>query len=428
MNAQAARELLGRGEFRFLWIGVVASQIGDWMQITAQGWLVLDMTRSPMTLALVTASGIIPQLIFVLIGGLAADRYNKKQLMRGLVAAQLLVSAVLTVLVTAQRVDALTLGIFSFALGICAALWQPLYLSFIPNLVPPERLSNAMGMSLAGLYTARTLGPILAGLSIAVLGTRNTYIFNTLSFLVPLAVLSFIRTDATAVERKQGVLADLAEGSRLVLRDPVLLPLWVLGLGVSLLVSPAFVLLPVFAKEILKGGAAELGVLMGAAGFGQLLGALWATIASGAEDKRYGQRQILGYIAIGFLLVVFAVSESLPVSVILLGTFNLLYGVLSPRVNTIIHLRVRSALRGRVQGIFLFIFGLVPVGQVGIGRLAESWGAQVAVLLPSLLFTLLAGTVLIFAPQLRRVGVKKGQLSTNSGEHSNIATYSQEES
>lgn len=406
-QTKVIRELLGVRDFRLIWLGVLFSQIGDWMQITTQGWLVVDMTSSALAVTIVTASGIMPQLIFVLVGGVVADQYNKKSIMRILVIAQLVISTLLTVLIINGLTSIFILSLLSFALGICAALWQPIYLSFIPELVPKKLMGTAMGMSLASLYSARTFGPLLASMSIALFGIRNTYIFNTISFLMPLIVLYLIRTDGASVKSKRGVLVDLVEGGRVIAKDKVLLPLWLLSVGLSLGILPVFALLPVFTKDILKTGATGLGVLMGIGGVGQLLGAISISILGQTHSSHYGRKQILGYIVIGCLVCIFSVSQTILISSIAFGFFNFLHGLLSPRVNTIVQLYVMPSLRGRVQSLFLFTFGLVPIGQVALGYMADLLNPQTAIFISSFTFMVTSSLMLMLAPQLSNFELQK---------------------
>lgn len=409
---RASTELLTNKNFALLWVCMVISQVGDYLQITTQGWLVLEMSNSAFAVSVIAASGTIPQLLFVIIGGIAADRYPKKQFLKALAIAQLLISASLSILVILNWANVLTIFVFTFLLGTCAALWQPVYLSCIPQMVPQKRLANAMGLSLTGLYTARTLGPIIAGLSISVLGMRNTYMFNTVSFIFPLVALLLIKLPDICSKKDSSTAESSGANILLVVKDFVLFPLWLLNLSISLLILPVFALLPIFARDVLHVDATGLGLLMGACGIGQLLGAMATTLTGGINSSRYGLYQIIGYLAIGLQLVFFSLSTRLTFSIILLMTFNFLHGLLSPRVNTIVQLYAPPLLRGRIQSLFLFVFGLVPVGQIIIGWIANLINPQYATLLFSSGFTILTLSILIFASKFRGIALKEGQILT----------------
>ncbi|HQV68890.1 MAG TPA: MFS transporter [Thermoflexales bacterium] len=409
---RAITELLTNKNFALFWVCMLISQVGDYLQITTQGWLALEMSNSAFAVSLVAASGTIPQLLFVIIGGIAADRYPKKLFLKALAITQLLISAALSVLVIFNWANVLTVFVFTFLLGTCAALWQPVYLSCIPQMVPQKRLANAMGLSLTGLYTARALGPIIAGLSISALGMRNTYLFNTVSFIFPLVALLLIELPDIRSNKQSSTVKPSDATILLVVKDFVLFPLWVLNLSISLLILPVFALLPIFARDVLHVGATGLGLLMGACGIGQLLGAMATTLTGGMNSSRYGLYQIMGYIVLGLQLVFFSLSTWLTFSIIALMIFNFLHGLLSPRVNAIVQLYAPPLSRGKIQSLFLFVFGLVPVGQILIGWIANLINPQRATLLFSSGFTLLTLSILIFAPRFRSIALKEGQILT----------------
>jgi MFS family permease len=404
------KEVLASRNFAPLWACVLISQVGDWLQITAQSWLVLEITNSAFAVSAAAASGTISQLLFVILGGVAADRYQKKRILKSLAIAQLLISTIYSILVVLRLVNVLTILLFTFLLGTCAALWQPVYLAYIPQLVPQKRLGNAMGLSLTGLYTARTFGPILAGLSISILGVRNTYILNSISFLFPLIVLLLIKLPEIYPDKQVATPVQMRVSNLQLVRDPILFPLWFLNLGISLLILPVFALLPVFARDVLRVDATGLGILMGACGIGQLLGAIMTTLLGGVKNPHYGLYQILGYVVIGLQVVFFSLSTSLSTSMMFLMVFNFLHGLLSPRVNTIVQLYVPTSLRGTIQSLFLFVFGLVPIGQILLGGLASLISPQIATLFFSGSFTILAVFTLATARKLRSIAFKKGTM------------------
>src|SRR5688572_27132680 len=169
------------------------------MQITAQGWLVVSITDSPTALMVVTASGLLPQLLFVLVGGAAADRFSKVSVLWGLSLAQLAISAVVTLVVVTGNAQVWNLALLAFLLGSCAALWQPVVLSLVPQLVPATAIASAMSLSLTALYVARSLGPVLGGVAIATIGIGGAYFVNTLTFLAPVIAIYRLRATAAAV-------------------------------------------------------------------------------------------------------------------------------------------------------------------------------------------------------------------------------------
>lgn len=393
-------ELLRHAEFRYLWIAVVVSQIGDWMQLTAQGWYVLEIGGNAAAVTTIAAAGILPQLLLNVAGGIAADRVPKRRLMRMIAAAQLIVSGTMAGLISFGALNVVGLVFFAFLLGSFAALWQPVYLSFIPEVVPEERLENAMGMSLSALYTARTLGPALAGLLIAVVGTEFTFVLNSLTFLAPVIALAAIETAGVPPARRSSPLKTLRASVRSVRKDGVLASLWSASIALSLFALPCLALIPVFAKEVFESGPLGLGVLMAASGAGQLAGAVALSFGITDQVRRSGLLQILGYVGMGVFLIGLALSPNTATAVVMLLGFNFLHGLLSPRVNAIVQRRI-TVERGTAQALFLLVFGMVPVGQILLGAIAASIGTAQATLWFGLAFTLSTLIVLISARSLR---------------------------
>lgn len=393
-------ELLKQREFRLLWIAVTISQIGDWMQITAQGWLALELGGSAVAVTTVTAAGILPQLLLNLLGGIAADHIPKRTLMRIIALAQLSISGILTFLVVTNIINVTGLILFTFLLGCVAAMWQPVYLTFIPEVVPSNRLENAMGLSLSALYTARTVGPALAGVLIATLGTEVAYLLNSLTFVAPIITLLFIRTAGVPLKRRASPLQTLGGSVRTVLRDDVLRPLWAATAALSLLALPCLALIPVFAQDVFETGAVGLGVLMTGSGLGQLLGAILLSVGLLNGIRSSGLFQMIGYAIMGLLLICFALSQQAAIAFLMLLGFNLFHGLLSPRVNAMVQRRI-AAERGTAQSLFLLVFGLVPLGQIALGWLTERVGPVIATSWFALGFTTIALLLLSSASTLR---------------------------
>lgn len=390
-------------EFRRLWAGVLVTQLGDWLQLTALGWYVVEIGGTAAQVTGVAAAGIFPQLLFTLLGGVAADRWPKRHVLTAIVYAQFGVAIAFASLVAAGALNPAGLALFAFVLGSFTAIWQPVYLAYISDLVPPEGVQSAMGLSMSAVYTARTVGPALAGVLIATVGTVPAFYVNALTFLAPLIALHTIQTLGAPLAKKRGALSLLAGGVNAVVRDPVLLPLWMLTAGLSLLALPIFALLPIFVQDVFKQGALTFGGLLTAAGLGQLLGATTLALATSTPQslRRTGLHQLLGYLGMGLALLAFSQSNSAPVATVALFLFSFVHGLLSPKVNAIVHSRALEE-RGTAQALFLLVFGFVPLGQLLYGWAAVRFGPVLATTAASLGFTLLALVALLLAPALRR--------------------------
>lgn len=358
-------------EFRRLWLGVVVTQLGDWLYLAALGWYVVEQGGNAAEVTGVAAAGVLPQLLFTLAGGVAADRWAKRRVLLAVVATQFVLAVVFALLVAFGLLGIWGLSLFAFLLGSATAIWQPIYLAFISDLVPADKLEGAMGLSMGALYTARAVGPALGGVLIAAAGTEITFFVNAATFLAPAAALWFIRTRGAPTAASKGVMSLLRAGARAVVRDSVLAPLWAITAAISLLALPVFALMPVFATEVFDAGALTLGTLLSAAGFGQLAGA--GMLALGryglSRIRRSGLLQLVGCMVMGVLMAAFGLADSAGLGSVLLFGFNFAYGFLAPRVNAIVVSRA-GAERGTAQALFLLVFGLVPLGQVALGWVA----------------------------------------------------------
>ena len=405
----ALGEVLANRDFRRLWSGVVTSQIGDWLHLTALGWYVLELGGDAASVANIMAAGLLPQLLLTLIGGVAADRWPKRHVLLAIGAAQLVASAAFAGLVIAGSLDVTGLTVFAFLLGCLAALWQPVYLSYIPELVPSNRLETAMGLSLSALYTARTVGPALAGVLIVLIGTQPIFLLNAASFLAPVYVLLRMTRDGKPPERRDSPLRHLRQGFIGLREDPVLLGLWLSAAALSLLALPFLALVPVYAQDVLLRGAGALGLLMSAIGVGQLVGAALISLGFVESVKRSGLFQLTGYLLMGMLLTLFARAPKVASAAALLFGFNLVHGLLSPRVNAIVQRRMGARDRGTGQALFLLVFGLVPVGQVTLGALAVRIGVVPATTAFGVVFTLVIALLIAVAGPLRRYEAPRSQ-------------------
>ncbi len=394
------RQLLGVREFRNLWVGVVVSVIGDWLYLTALAWYVLERGGNAAEVSAVTAAGLLPQLLLTLAGGIAADRWPKRIMLRAIAVMQLIVSGGFATLVALNALSVPGLAAFAFLLGCLGTLWQPVYLSFLPDLVPTEHLDNAMGLSMSAIYTGRTVGPALAGVLIGLVGTQTMFVVNSLSFLAPTIALATIGVLGAPETRKKSPLNTLRESLKTVASDGILRPLWLGTAAMSLLALPCLVLTPVYAQEVFSSGAASLGALMAATGLGQVLGAVFASAGPISAYGRTGLLQLAGYSAMGLFLAVFAVSPSVASAFASLLVFGLLHGFLSPRVYAIVQRRSGEG-RGTAQSLFLVVFGLVPIGQIVLGWLAIRVGVVPATTSFALTFLTVAILLLTGARALR---------------------------
>lgn len=368
--------------FRRFWWGNLISLTGSWVQITAQSWLVYELTGSAFMLGSVTFANTIPTMLLALFGGAVADRSEKRHLLLTTQGVFMVVSAALAALTLTGRIEVWHVLALSVISGIAGALDMPARQSLIPHLVARDDLMNAIALNSAGFNGSRILGPAVAGLIIQQLGGQSgagwSFALNTVSYLAVLGALATLRVDSRPANgERQPVLSEVREGVAFAWQHPALRLLLVLLAVVGIFGLSFHVLLPVFARDVLHVSAGGYGMLLTANGIGATLGALVLATARPARPVAF----ILGSLA-GFavLLAAFAGSIVFGLSLALMvGVGGTMIAYMSA-TNTTIQSIVPDALRGRVMSLYILaFFGVAPLGGLLMGSLASAFGAQAAV-------------------------------------------------
>lgn len=366
---------LAHRNYRLFFFGQLVSLTGTWMQSVAQSWLAYRLTGSAALLGIVGFAGQVPALLFAPLGGVVADRVERRRILYATQVASMAVALVLAVLALGDRIRVPHLLGLAALLGVVNGFDIPARQSFVVEMVGREDLGNAIALNSSIFNGARVVGPALAGLLVAAVGEGWCFLANAVSYLAALAALAAMRLPGRLRRRAQsGALTSLAEGFRYVARTgPVRALLLLLGL-VSLTGMPYAVLMPIFADRILGGGARGLGLLLGATG----LGALFGAVALAARDGTGGLGRRVAGAAVGFgaALVLFAASRSFWLSAALLvpAGFAMMNQMASS--NTLLQSLVPDEFRGRVMAAYAMMFlGMAPFGALVAGAAAERIGA-----------------------------------------------------
>jgi MFS family permease len=377
------------------------SQIGTWMQTTAQAWLVLELTHSALLLGLVGVLQFLPMMMFSLFGGVLADRLPKRTLLLITQSIALVQAAILWILVITGTVQIWHIMLLAALLGVTQALDSPARQAFVNEMVGREDLPNAIALNSSLVNMARVLGPGLGGLLIAWLGVAPLFLLNAISFIAVIIGLAMIsqqmlfalpgkRTNA----QKIGTFQSLREGLVYAWRMPtVLLVIGVIGV-VALFGINFNVILPLYAIDVFHVGSAGYGLISAAYGLGALLSALW--IAWG-NRKPSIRTLLIAAFAFSALEIAFALSPFYILSFPLLIGIGFAQIVMTATANTTIQMVTPSALRGRVLSVYLLVYsGGMPVGNLLAGGLTTLCGAPIAFLLEALpcLITALVGWML----------------------------------
>lgn len=368
------RALRHRNYFYFF-IGHGVSLVGTWMQQIAVSWLVYRLTHSPFLLGLSAFFNQIPGLLLMSFAGVIADRFPRRNLLILTQALSLLQASFLAFLVLDGRVEVWHLLVLGFSLGVVNTFDIPARQAFLSELVPKKDLGNAIALNSTIFHGARLMGPLAAGALIAVWSEGICFLINAGSYVAVLGALFLIRTGPVENRRRGKIFAEWKEGFDYVRRDPFIRTLLLRMAGMSLLGMPYLSLLPVFAKDVFHGDSHTLGFLMGVAGMGALAGAL--LLAAQKGTARLKALLTAGGFVFAISLGFFSQTERLNVAAAAMFAAGLGMMLQMAAANTLIQSRVSDAMRGRAMSFFaLANMGVTPLGVLGIGTLAERFGAE----------------------------------------------------
>jgi MFS family permease len=389
--------------YRLWFWGQLVSLFGTWMQVTAQGFLVYELTRSSAYLGFVGFASGIPTWLLMAYGGVVADRVRRRTLLIVTQNAMMLLAFVLAALTFLHIVRAWHIIVLAFLLGIANAFDAPARQAFVPELVDREDLTNAIALNSTIFNSATAVGPAAAGITYALFGPAWCFTINGISFLAVIAALGLMKLRAAArTARLSNSWQDLKEGFGYVLTHPMIRVLIGLVMVTSLFGSSFAVLIPAWAVEVLHGNATTNGWLQSARGVGALSGAL--LIASLGRFNFKGRLLTLGTLSFPVLLLSFASMRWLPLSLAFIfgvGAANLF---IFNMANSLIQTLVKESLRGRVMGLYSFtFFGFLPVGALWIGALAQRLGDPAAVVINAAMVLLFSSLAYILAPRLREL-------------------------
>jgi MFS family permease len=361
--------------YRLYWLGQLVSLTGTWMQTTAQGWLVLQLTRSPLAIGLVTTFQFLPSLLLSLFGGAIADRVPKYRLILLTQSLAFVQAVIFTALVATGTIQLWHVYLLALGLGLINALDTPARQSFVVELVGRASLSNAVALNSLLFNTARIVGPGVAGVLIAQIGMAPAFAVNAVSFVAVIASLLMMRpgefhAQPSAV-RGMSVLAEIREGLAYTWRTPQVLLIMIVMAFVGTFGYNFNVVLPLLSGFVLHTDAAGFGALSAALGAGSLVGALTTAYA-----KQVTQRRLLaGAAGFSVLLGLTALSPVLGATLVLLAALGFAGILFTTSANTLLQLTVPDALRGRVLSLYWMLFaGSTPVGALLIGVLSRSIG------------------------------------------------------
>lgn len=389
--------------FRLLWAGLTVSAVGTWMQIVAQSLLVLDLTHGSATaLGTVSLAQALSFLLFAPAGGGAADRFDKRRLLLLTQGILMGFAVLLGVLTATGAIRFWMIPLVAFGSGATLSFDQPARNALIASLVPKENLMNAIALQSAVFNGASILGSALAGLALSKVGYSGNFFLNATSYFAVLAALLLLHTPAVlgAMRSAGNLLESVRESLRYIRRDAVL-PSVVAAYGALLFFGPsAALMLPLFARQVLRVGPAQLGMLFSAVGAGTVLGAL---ILASAGDLKFKGRLVFGSILLWMAsLAVFALSNSLPVAVPALFILGAAQNTAGAMTITLLQMRVPPEMRGRAMSLnTLLIMCVRPLGDFPAGAVIAGLGFRPTALISVLIVGVVWLVVLACRPAIR---------------------------
>ena len=367
-------------DFRLFILGQFVSLCGTWIQMVAQGWLVLELTDSPFAVGLVTTLGSLPILLFTLYGGVVADRADKRKLVLALQCGMVVEALGLGILTHLGIVTVGWVMLLAGFFGLLSAFEVPTRQALVAEIVGREDLMNAIALGSSAFNLARVIGPAIAGGLIATLGLAACFYANAASYLAVIAGLVLMRVRRPAEPSRVPALPALLEGIRYVLGNRWPRALMALIATFSVFGFSFITMLPVFARDVLGMEAAGYGALVSGVGLGAAAAALG--MAGLGARARTARLAIGSSVLFGAALAGAAFAPEYWSALALLTLTGRLMALNGIAANTMLQLQAPDQLRGRVMGFYSFtVLGMAPLGSLQAGWVSEHFGVRASLAL-----------------------------------------------
>jgi predicted MFS family arabinose efflux permease len=366
-------------DFRLMWIGACTSTIGTWMQTVAQQWLVYDLSKDdPFFLGLDGFLGQIPIVLFSLLGGVMADRSDRRKMLLGSQYVQMTTALTLATLTFLHVERVWHILVLSFIVGSAQSFGGPAYSALVPSLVPKENLPNAIALNSIQFNLGRVIGPALGGITLVGLGAAWCFGLNGISFVAVIISLYIIKAGFTPAKSTESMLASMKEGIGFIRNQEGMMPLILLSFLMTMFAIPLITFLPVFAKEVLHGTPKTFTALLCCSGIGSICGAL--IVAGTAKAKNQGRTALLMLIALGVASIGFARSTNVILSCVMIFFAGAAMITVFASITSLVQAITEDSMRGRVMSVYNVAFrGGMPFGMLIVGRLIPVYTAPVTI-------------------------------------------------
>jgi MFS family permease len=387
--------------YRKLWVGMLFASLGQWMQNIALAWIALDLTDSEFFVGLVGFMAGLPFLVVSIPAGVLVDRMDRRRLLLICQALAAVLAVTVASVVILDLVEPWMLLVAAFLNGTLQATMTPTQQSIVPALVERKDLTNAIALNSAGMNMTRVGGPFIAGAFIGLTGAGSAFILQAIALVVSFFLIIRIHLPAHLPRRAAGGVKSAFEGIRLIAQREDLRALFLLACIPTLFVFPYVQFLSIFARDILEIGAAGLGLLMGASGLGAVTGSLLT--AKRRDTTGAGRLNVILTVIYGVFVVGIAASPWVWLTLPLLYCAGAMGAMYMSSNNALIQLRISDEVRGRVMAAYLLTFGLMPLGAMPMGIVADLFSTQAAVAGGAIASSVLAAVIGLKSRTLREI-------------------------
>jgi MFS family permease len=390
-------ELLRAGPFRRYIIGSLISDTGTWMQVMAQGWVMSTLTNKAIMLGLVNLAAGLPTLALTMIGGSAADRFDKRKILIATQIAQIAFALGLGWLVLTGQIQIWHVIFFAALLGVSIAFEMPAISALVPELVKREQIASAVALDRSVFHGSRLIGPSLAGLFVGWWGAASAFFANAFSFLaLIIALISLPRRPVGTEEEEERRRSGIMDGFRYVRSDRTILSMIMLIALTTIFIFPTIsVMLPLYVRNVLQLGPDSMGWLMATSGSGAFLGSLGLLSIAREKRLKFMSGNVLAVAAGVFFM---SRSHSFLLTACSMGVLAIALSMNFGLANTIVQEHAPAHLRGRVSAVFgLSFFGLMPIAGLIVTGFSDLIGMRTALAIASVIYGFAAFYVLSLA-------------------------------
>ncbi|HTP09820.1 MAG TPA: MFS transporter [Anaerolineae bacterium] len=381
--------------------GQAISLLGTWMQVTAQGWLVWELSKSEVALGIVSMLGSLPLLLFGLWAGVWADRLDRRKILIGTQAAAMILAFILAALVWTHTVQLWHVYVLSFLLGCVTALDFPAQQAFLGDLSGMTNVRKAIVLNAMIFQIGRMIGPALAGFVVGAIGAAAAFFLNGISFIAVIISLLIVRSHQVRLPYGGDQLRAVLDGLRFIKNEPRIQELIMFATLVTFFGISLLNFFPALAADVLHGDAQTLGILLASSGAGAFLGA--TVVAPLAQTPRLIGRTLgVAVIWVGLWWSAVSLSQVLPLTMLCIFLVSIAMPTIMTTVNSLLQVMAPPKMRGRLLSAYIIVsFGIQPIAALFIGFFASRFGIASAILIDGGAIISGALALLIFRPALR---------------------------